>query len=260
MILDEICAYKKEEVARRKAAVPIEELEEVAARIRPPRDFRQALRMDGISLIAEIKRRSPSKGMLLENLDAAELASVYEASGARAISVLTDEEFFRGTLQDLVVVHQGVSIPCLRKEFIIDEYQIVEARAHTADAILLIVRILSDQQLHDYLQKARSLGMSVLVETHTADEVDRALKAGAHIIGVNNRNLATFEVDIQTTMNLRKQVPGGVVLVSESGIHTRNHVKMLEDGGVDAILVGEALVKSNDIAAKIRELLGSDES
>lgn len=260
MILDDICATKKEEVLQRKQAMPQNELEEVAARIRPARDFRANLRLEGISLIAEIKRRSPSKGMLMENLDAVELASVYEASGARAISVLTDEPYFRGTLEDLVAVHQTVALPCLRKDFIIDEYQIFEARAHSADAILLIVRILSDAQLHDYLTTAHALGMAALVETHTAEEVARALKAGAHIIGVNNRNLATFEVDIHTTMDLRKQVPGGIVLVSESGIHTRDHVRMLEDGGVDAILVGEALVKSNDIAATIRELLSNVES
>jgi indole-3-glycerol phosphate synthase len=148
----------------------------------------------------------------------------------------------------------------LRKDFIIDEYQIYEARAAHADAILLIVRILSDQQLRDYLTLSKELRLGALVETHTADEIDRALTAGAHIVGINNRNLATFEVDLNTTLDLRKRVPGGNVLVSESGIHTREHVRMLEDGGVDAILVGEALVTSNDIQAKIKELLGCDES
>ena len=150
MILDDICATKKEEVLQRKQAMPQKELEEVAARIRPARDFRANLRLEGISLIAEIKRRSPSKGMLMENLDAVELASVYEASGARAISVLTDEPYFRGTLEDLVTVHQTVALPCLRKDFIIDEYQIFEARAHSADAILLIVQIVMQLRVRQY--------------------------------------------------------------------------------------------------------------
>lgn len=260
MILDEICANKKEEIAAQRLRVPLGELEERIEQRRPARDFREALRKPGVSLIAEVKRASPTMGTVLGDVDPAELAGVYAQSGARAISVLTDERFFKGTLGDLTSVHQGVSIPCLRKEFIIDEYQIYEARAAEADAILLIVRILSDEQLKDYLKLAQSLAMGVLVETHDADEIERAMKCGAHIIGVNNRDLATFTVDINTTLALKKLVPGGYVLVSESGIHTREHVRRLEDGGIDAILVGEALVKSGNITAKIRELLGADEN
>jgi indole-3-glycerol phosphate synthase len=260
MILDTIIAHKLQEVAEAKEAVPLATLIEGSAGASPSRDFRGALREQGISLIAEIKRASPSKGTLIDNAEPADLATLYESSGARAISVLTDARFFRGSLDDLAEVHQTVKLPCLRKDFVIDEYQIYEARAAHADAILLIVRILSDQQLRDYLTLSKELRLGALVETHTADEIDRALTAGAHIIGINNRNLATFEVDLNTTLELRKRVPGGNVLVSESGIHTREHVRMLEDGGVDAILVGEALVTSNDIQAKIRELLGCDES
>jgi indole-3-glycerol phosphate synthase len=258
MILDEICAHKKEEITARKKQTPLAELEEQIARIRPARDFRNALRMPGISLIAEIKKASPSQGVFIEDFDPIGLANLYEQTGARAVSVLTDERYFQGSLDDLTSVHQGIALPCLRKEFIIDEYQIHESRAAQADAILLIVRSLSDAQLKDYQALAGALGMDVLVETHTAEEIERAIHAGAHIIGINNRNLDTFRVDINTTMELKRLVPGGHVLVSESGIHTREHVMKLEDGGVDAILVGEALVTSSNIAAKMAELLGRD--
>lgn len=260
MILDEICTHKREEVKAQRSRVPLAELEERIEQRRPARDFREALRKPGISLIAEVKRASPTMGTVLGDVDPAELAGVYAQAGARAISVLTDERFFKGSLGDLTSVHQAVAVPCLRKEFIIDEYQIYEARAAEADAILLIVRILSDEQLKDYQKLAQSLGMGVLVETHDADEIERAMKCGAHIIGVNNRDLATFTVDINTTLALKKLVPGGYVLVSESGIHTREHVRRLEDGGIDAILVGEALVRSGNITAKILELLGTDEN
>ena len=256
MILDEICANKRVEVEEAKRQTPLHELEERIEQRRKARDFRGALRQPGISLIAEVKRASPTLGTFLEKVDPAELAGVYKQSGARAISVLTDEKYFKGTLADLVAVHAAVPVPCIRKEFVVDEYQIYEARAADADAILLIVKCLSDAQIKDYLAIAQSLGMGVLVETHTAEEIERAIGAGAHIIGINNRDLTTFTVDINITLSLKKYVPGGHVLVSESGIHTRDHVRRLEDGGVDAILVGEALVKSGNIAAKIHELLG----
>ncbi|MCP4641630.1 MAG: indole-3-glycerol phosphate synthase TrpC [bacterium] len=256
MILDDICAHKREEVAARKGVVPIEDVMERVEAVRPALDFREAMRMPGISLIAEVKRASPTKGVFIENLDPVDLAALYEQAGARAISILTDERFFQGSLADFVAVKQDVGIPCLRKEFIIDEYQIYEARAAQADAVLLIMRVLSDEQVRDYLALIRKLGMAALVETHDAVEIERAIKAGAHIIGINNRDLSTFKVDVATTLELKKLVPGGHVLVSESGIHTREHVRMLEDGGVDAILVGEALLTSDDIGAKIQTLLG----
>lgn len=260
MILDEICAHKREEVALRKRTTPFAELEERIQQLRPARDFRAALREPGISLIAEVKRASPSRGVLREDMDPVDLAGLYEQAGARAISVLTDTPHFQGSLADLIEVRRNVTTPCLRKDFVIDDYQLYESRAAEADAALLICRILSDRQLADYIQLARQLGMAVLVEVHTAEEIDRAIEAGAHIIGINNRDLDTFNVDINTTLRLRRLVPGGHVLVSESGISTRRHVRMLEDGGIDAILVGEALVTSNDIATKIRELLGVGES
>lgn len=259
MILDEIVANKRLEVAESKARAPREQLEERIAGMPKPRDFRAALRKEGVSLIAEIKRASPSKGDMLPGVDAVDLAALYEQNGARALSVLTDFKYFKGSLDDLESVHQSGRIPCLRKEFIIDEYQIYEARAHRADAILLIVRILSDEELKRFLAVARALDLAVLVETHTEDEVRRAKDCGAHIIGINNRDLDTLTMDLQTTMRLRRLVSGGYTLVSESGIYTREDVRMLEDGGVDAILVGESLLTSKNIQAKIRELLGQDE-
>ncbi|MCF6285117.1 MAG: indole-3-glycerol phosphate synthase TrpC [Candidatus Hydrogenedentes bacterium] len=260
MILDPILENKRAEVETRKKSVPLSDLEEKIDLLRKPRDFRAALREDGISLIAEIKRASPSKGDILPDVDAVEIASLYEHTGARAISVLTDEKFFKGKLEDLTNVHRHVHVPCLRKDFIVDAYQIYEARAASADAILLIVRALSDEEIKSFYQLARKLGMDVLVETHTAEEIERALNAGAHIIGINNRDLDTLEVDVNRSLELKKLVPGGNVLVSESGIYTREQVAKLEDGGVDAILVGESLLTSNDIGAKLRELLGHDQS
>jgi indole-3-glycerol phosphate synthase len=256
MILDEICAYKREVVERAKTEVILDDLVDQIESIRHPRDFHAALRKEGMSLIAEVKMASPSKGVMLEGVKPIELASLYENCKASAISVLTDEKYFQGSLNNLIEVERYVSIPCLRKEFIIDPYQIYEARSAGADAILLIVSILNDLELKEFRELAESMGMGVLVEAHTEDEIKRALDSGAKIIGVNNRDLTTFEVNYQNTLELKKHVPGGVVLVSESGIRTREHVIKLEDGGVDAILVGEAFVTSDDIAAKVHELMG----
>jgi len=259
MILDEIVLHKREEIAACRQKAPISALEERIDRLPAPRDFRGALRREGISLIAEIKRASPSKGDILPDLDAVALAALYEQAGARAISVLTYAKFFKGSLDDLSAVHTAVRLPCLRKEFTIDPYQIYESRAAGADAVLLIVRILSDAQIKELLAVARAMGLAALVEVHSAGEIDRALTAGAHIIGINNRDLDTLSVDFNTTLELKKHVPGGNVLVSESGIHTRSQVKLLEAGGADAILVGESLLTSGDIQAKIDELLGRNE-
>ncbi|MCX5757341.1 MAG: indole-3-glycerol phosphate synthase TrpC [Candidatus Hydrogenedentes bacterium] len=258
MVLDAICANTREEVGHAKSATPLPRLMEAIAQTEPPRGFRDALRLPGVSLIAEIKRASPSRGVMAAGANPVELAGVYETSGARAISVLTDAKYFQGSLKDLSNVRQSVKIPCLRKDFVVDEYQVYEARAHGADAVLLIVRVLSGAQLTDYLALARELGMDALVETHEENEIARAIAAGAHIVGINNRDLDTLAIDVRTTLRLRRLVPGGHTLVSESGIHTRDDVRMLEDGGVDAILVGEALMTSPNIQAKIKELLGFD--
>jgi len=259
MILDEIVAHKREEIALRKEAAPLSVLEERIALNPPPRDFRGALRKPGISLIAEVKRASPSKGDILPGVDAVDIAGVYEQAGARAVSVLTDHRYFKGSIEDLVAVRRHVALPCLRKEFILDPYQIYESRAAEADAILLIARILSDEQLKEFHQLANALHMAALVEAHTAPEIERALKAGAHIIGINNRDLDSLTIDLNVSLELRKRVPGGHTLVSESGIYTREQVRRLEDGGVDAILVGESILSSGNPHAKIRELLGAYE-
>jgi len=259
MILDDICDRKRIELAERKAQVPLGELEAEIAGLDAPRDIRKALRGPHIRLIAEVKRASPSRGDFPMPVGSpAELAAVYEAAGAHAISVLTETQYFKGSLEDLRAVRRKVALPCLRKDFIVDEYQIYEARAAQADAVLLIVRALSNEQLTDYLGLARKLGLGALVETHTADEIARAIEAGAPIIGINNRDLSSFTVSLDTTLELRKVVPGGHVLVSESGISTRDDVRRLEEAGVDAILVGEALVTSGNVREKVRELLGSN--
>ncbi len=259
MVLDEIIAHKREEVAAAKVAEPLDSLRERIEGMDPPRDFRAALRRSGISLIAEIKRHSPSRGDILPDVDAVELAGLYEQAGARAISVLTDTRFFKGTLDDLHAVRRSVKVPCLRKDFTIDAYQIYEARAAGADAVLLIVRILTDTELKEFLGVAKSLGMAALVETHSQEEIERAKLAGAAIIGINNRDLDTLAVDVNNTLTLKRFVSGGYTLVSESGINTREQVRLLEVGGVDGILVGESLLSSHDIAEKIGELLGRGE-
>lgn len=258
MLLNEIIEHKRREISQRKTLKPLREIEELLESAPKPKDFRTALRMPGMSIIAEIKRRSPSRGDILPNVDAVELAALYEQGGARAISILTDEKYFGGSLEDLNKVASHTKLPCLCKEFIIDPYQIYEARAMGADAILLIVRILSDDELKSFLREASRLDMAVLVETHTESEIQRALKAGAHIVGINNRDLDTLEVNIQTTLQLKNKVPGGNILVSESGISSRREVRLLDDCGVDAVLIGESLLTSNNIKEKLESLLSDD--
>jgi indole-3-glycerol phosphate synthase len=248
-----IVVHKQEEVAARKRATPLEVL-----RDRPlpaTRDFAAALRKPGLPAIAEIKRKSPSKGPLRENLDPPVVARSYEANGAAAISVLTDREFFGGSLEDLVSVRQAVSLPVLRKDFVIDAYQLHETRCAGADAALLIVRILSASQLTEFLALARELGLAALVETHDQGEVEQAVNAGAEIIGVNSRNLETLEVSLETALQLRQHIPPDRVTVAESGIHTREDAARLKQAGYDAILVGESLMRSADPGARLRELL-----
>lgn len=258
MILDDIVEHKRHEIAAAKQRVPQQELERAINPAQSPRDFQAALQQDGINLIAEIKRASPSKGNILPGVDATEIARTYEQCGARALSILTDAKFFQGSLDDLRNVHEAVALPCLRKEFIVDPYQIYEARAAQADAILLIVRILDDAQLRDFHELARSLGLHVLVETHSEAELDRALAIGAHIIGINNRDLDTLQMDLSLSVRLRDRVPRDRVMISESGIYTREHVQQMEAAGVDAILVGESLLSSGNIAGKIAEILGHE--
>jgi indole-3-glycerol phosphate synthase len=261
-ILDEIVRCKRIEVERSKRAVPREALRAAALQAPPPRDFASPLQRDDaadvcpVRLIAEVKRASPSKGELAPDLDAVFLAQQYESHGAAAISVLTDERFFQGSLADLQEVRRSVSLPVLRKDFVFDPYQVYEARAAGADAVLLIVAILNDDQLGALHQLVSELGMAALVEVHDEAELARAIAVGPGIVGVNNRDLNTFQVNLQTTARLRSLVPADVLLVAESGVHTRAEVAQLAAMGADAMLVGETLVCAKDVGGKIRELVG----
>lgn len=254
-VLAEILARKREDLRLAQSEVPESELRRLAARRPPPRDFALALsRARRPALIAEVKRASPSRGALAASLDAAALAARYQQLGASAVSVLTEAAHFRGSLSDLEAVKSAVELPVLRKDFLVEPYQVVESRAHGADAVLLIVAALGDA-LGEMLSRARSLGMEALVEAHDAAEVEAAVRNGARIVGINNRDLRTFEVSLDTTERLRRLVPPGVLVVSESGIRGGQDVALLRAWGVDAMLVGEALVTAPDLPAKMAELL-----
>lgn len=241
--LEEILAAKREEIERLKPRLA--ELDRQAQARNDFRNFRAALQQadEGLAVIAEVKKASPSAGIIAQSFNPVEIARNYERNGANAISVLTDRKFFQGKLEDLVNVRRSVSLPLLRKDFILDEIQIAESVANDADAILLIVAALEQTRLVDLLKAAANQRVDALVEVHTEEELHRALDAGAKIIGINNRNLATFEVDLGTTENLCREVPDEVVLVSESGIKTPQDAAGLKACGVDAILVGEALMR-----------------
>lgn len=254
MILDEIVSHKHAEVAKRKTRVTLEEFRRRAESVVPARDFAAALRGSNIALIGEIKRASPSRGDLNATASPHVVAQTYAANGAAAISVLTDKKYFQGTPNDLKGVRVAVDIPILRKDFIVDEYQVYETRALQADAILLIVRILSDQQLRDYLALAHSLSMASLVEIHDEADLDRAASSNAQIIGINNRNLADFTVDLATTEQLAPRISKELTSLAESGVFSRSDVERCARAGVDAVLVGEALMRAPDVPAKVREL------
>ena len=258
MILDEIVAQKKIEVAQLRARYSLAQLHALALSAPPARDFASALRApDGaIRLIAEIKRKSPSKGVFRANLDAPALARTYADSGAACISVLTDENFFMGTLDDLRAVRAAVNLPLLRKDFVIDVSQIFEARSVGADAVLLIVAILSDEQLAHFTDVAAKLGMHALIEVHAEDEVRRVLPLRPALVGINNRDLRTFRTDLAVSEHLRALLPLECTVVGESGIHTRADVERLQRARMQAILVGESLVLADDTRAQIETLLG----
>lgn len=255
-VIQRILEQKRIEVARRQEARPPEEVMAAALSAPAPRAFASALRGDGIQLIAEIKRASPARGDLWPDLDPASLARAYHGGGAAALSVLTDERFFRGSDLDLVQARAAVDLPVLRKDFVVSEYQVFEARGLGADAVLLIVRALTSRELRHLLGVADGLGMAALVEVHSESELEVAVEAGARLVGINNRDLDTMQVDVETTFRLLPLVPPGLTVVSESGIHSRDTVRRLEEAGVHAILVGEALVTSDDPAGKVAELRG----
>jgi len=248
-------AQKKEEIERRKRALPLTYLNERISQQKAPLDLALALKGDHIGLIAEVKRASPSRGMLHPNLNPVQLAQTYVEGGANAISVLTEANYFKGSIDDLAAIRQEVTLPLLRKDFILDPYQVHESRAYGADALLLIAAILSQEQLEELLSLSHSLGLRCLVEVHNENEVEIALLSGAEIVGINNRDLSTFAVDINTTRRLRPLIPQQRIVVAESGIRSRSDVEKLEEWGIDAMLVGEALVTAHDVIAKIRELV-----
>ena len=248
-------------MAAAKARVPVAELERLAA-AHQPRGWAAALRQraaTGVAVIAEIKKASPSKGLIRAEFNAAELARSYLAGGAAALSVLTDEPFFRGSLRNLELASTAVPLPCLRKDFTVDEYQIVEARAHCGDAILLIAAALTDDELKRFARAAHGLSLDVLVEVHTAAELDRVLatlgEAGADAIGVNNRDLGTFDVRLETSLELAGRIPSGVVRVAESGIAATEDIARLRAAGFDAFLIGESLMRQPDPGAALAALL-----
>lgn len=257
MILDDILARTRTDLVTRKAARPLADLEAVAAALPPVRSLARALRRpDQIACIAEFKRRSPSAGWIAEAADPAATARAYATGGAQALSILTDGPFFGGGLDDLGAARAACELPVLRKDFIVDRYQIVEARAAGADAILLIVAALSAPEITALLAAARQVGVEALVEAHDADEVRRAVAAGAAIIGINNRDLRTFTVDRDLACRLRAQVPADRIVVAESGIRDAADVARLRGAGLDAMLVGETLMRAPDPAAALRILTG----
>jgi len=267
LILDTIVEHKKAEVARRKAAIPQIELKARVADSPVPRDFAAKLIQNAAGLpavIAEVKKASPSKGLIRADFDPVAIARAYQAGGAAAISVLTDEKFFQGSLSYLTAVREAVDLPVLRKDFIIDQYQLFEARVAGADAVLLIVAALNADLLNRLADLAHELGLQCLVEVHDEKEMETALTIGASVIGINNRNLQTFEVSLDTTRKLlsawangplaRISSRGDVKIVSESGIFTRADMEMLGNLDVDAVLIGEALMRERNIEAKLKEL------
>lgn len=255
-MLEKILEHKRKEIEAAREAWPLSKVEKLCRSLPATRDFAGALRISRPpALIAELKKASPSRGILRRDFYPQELAKIYTLAGAAALSVLTEERFFQGHPQYIELARQASPLPVLRKDFIIDAYEIWVSRALGADAVLLIVAALEQEQLKEYLKLASELGMAALIETHTEDEIERALSAGAKIIGINNRDLKTLRVDLTTTLKLRPLIPEGILVVSESGIKSREDVLTLMEAGVDALLVGETFMVAQNIEEKVRELL-----
>jgi indole-3-glycerol phosphate synthase len=256
-ILDKIVATKRSEIERAKAAVPEAEVKARIADAPPVRNFFAALASGPpIRLIAEVKKASPSAGVIRNDFDPVGIATIYEAHGASCVSVLTDESYFQGSLDYLRAIRAAISLPILRKDFVLDTYQVLEARAAGADAVLLIAECLDDCNLRKLFNSICDAGMTPLVELYEPENLQRVFDAGATLIGINNRNLHTFEVDLERTIRMRERVPDECVLVGESGIRTHDDVLRLQAAGVDAILVGESLMRQSDIGKAVDELLG----
>ena len=255
-VLDRILEARRAAVEHRKKVLPETALRYGVKAATPLRDFSAALRRDAFNVIAELKPASPSRGVLRENFDAVALARSLDAAGAVALSVLTEEEFFHGSLKNLRDARKSVALPVLRKDFIFDPWQVWETRANDADSFLLIVAALGDSQLRELIALGRELGMEPLVEAHTADELSRAFDAGARIIGINNRDLKTLEVNVETSLELIERIPDDCLAVSESGLRTHDDLTKLRAAGFDAFLIGEHLMQSADPAAALAALLG----
>jgi indole-3-glycerol phosphate synthase len=258
--LDELVGATREAVHRRKRERPLAELEREAGSQPEGRPFAEALARPGTSLIAEHKRRSPSAGTIREGLSCADVVSAYERGGAAALSVLTEEAHFGGSLADLREARAASELPVLRKDFTIDPYQLYEAKAAGADAVLLVVGAMSQDELADLYREAHALDLDAIVEIHDEEELDAALEVDADVLGINNRNLEDFSVDIQRTFDLLHDVPAGKVVVSESGIQTRDQIDELEQVGVDAVLIGEALMRAPDPEEAVRQLTRPEDS
>jgi indole-3-glycerol phosphate synthase len=256
-VLDEILAGVREDVELRQQRVSLARVKELAAAAPPPLDAYAALRRPGVGVIAEVKRSSPSKGQLAEIPNPADLATEYAAGGARCISVLTEGRWFGGSLDDLVSVRAAVGVPVLRKDFVVSSYQVHEARAHGADLVLLIVAALEQKVLTGLLERIESLGMTALVEVHTEEEADRALEAGAHVIGVNARDLRTLEVDRSVFERIAPGLPNSVVKIAESGVRGPHDLIRYASAGADAVLVGEGLVTQKSPRDAVAELVNA---
>ncbi len=254
--LDDIITYKKTELEERKRKLPYSALKMQIQSAKEPKDFKAALMKEGTRIIAEVKKASPSKGIIREDFDHIAIAESYEKGGAAAISILTDSHFFKGDIEYLSQIRQVVDIPLLRKDFIIDEYQVVEAKVYGADAILLIATVLPLEELKYLYELSRSLGMQVLVEVHDKKDLKKALKAGAEIIGINNRDLKKFKTDINISVELAKLIPDDKIIVSESGINSKEDISFLKEGGANAFLIGEAFMREIDPGKKLREMIG----
>jgi indole-3-glycerol phosphate synthase len=261
MILSRIIEAKERQIAAKKDKMPLAGIKDSLEKAMPESSgFKKAISEEGINLIAEVKKKSPSKGVIREAFKPVEIALDYAVAGAKALSVLTDEKFFGGSMGLIKEIKKEVVLPVLQKDFIIDEYQIYEARLAGADAILLIADILSDGQMGRFKKIAAGLDMDAICEAHTDEDMDKILKIDADIIGINNRNLHDFKVDIKTTERLIRRVPDGKVIISESGIKSYKDVMYLKSLGVNAVLIGEAFMAAQDIVAKVREVMGTHAS
>ncbi len=256
MILDQIVEEKKKEVEQAKVEVPLAKLIERSSSVGQLRGFKEAITQPGkISLIAEIKKASPSKGVLREEFEPVEIARTYESSGACALSILTDKKFFQGDIAYLNAVREAVNLPILRKDFIVDKYQIYESVCSGADSVLLIAQLLSEDELSEFSKVCAQLNLEAVWEVHNEKDLDKVLPQDVTIIGINNRNLQTFEEDLRLSAQLIKKIPKGKIVVSESAIKSSKDVKYLQDLGVNAVLIGETFMRSPDISSKVKELM-----